>query len=206
MILVLDNYDSFVHNVARHLREAGAGRVVVVRSDAIEPSGIRAMSPSHLVVSPGPGAPRDAGVSVRAVRELGEEIPVLGICLGHQAVAEAFGARVVRARHPLHGRATRVRHGGAGILAGLPSPFPAGLYHSLEVEPGSIPPSLEVVAWGEAGEVMALRHRTRPVWGLQFHPESILTPAGPEILRRFLDLGGLPPPTVATRAGAERGR
>jgi para-aminobenzoate synthetase component II len=202
MILVLDNYDSFVHNVARQLREVGAPRVRVVRSDALDVAGIRSLRPSHLVISPGPRAPGDAGVSVRAVRALAGELPILGICLGHQAVAEAFGARIVRARRPLHGAATPVHHDGSGILAGLPRPFLAGRYHSLAVDRTSLPPELVVTARSDDGEVMALRHSELPVWGLQFHPESILTPVGDRIFRGFLALEGMGGTLLATSRAA----
>jgi anthranilate synthase/aminodeoxychorismate synthase-like glutamine amidotransferase len=193
MILVLDNYDSFVHNVARYLREAGESGVEVVRSDAVSVDEIRGLAPSHLVISPGPCTPAEAGVSVAAIRELGSQIPTLGICLGHQALAVAYGGRVVRAERPLHGRGSPVFHGGDGVFAGLPSPFMAGRYHSLIVDPGTLPPQLEVTARDEAGAIMGLRHRLHPVWGVQFHPESVLTPAGRRILETFLELGRAAP-------------
>lgn len=191
MILVLDNYDSFVHNVARTLRELGASggkgeEVRVVRSDALSVRELLELDLAHLVISPGPGTPASAGVSVAAVRALGERVPVLGICLGHQVVAAAYGARVVRARHPLHGRSSKVHHRGEGILAGFSRPFDAGRYHSLVVDPGSLPDALEVTAVSDEGEIMALRHRRVPVFGVQFHPESVLTPEGSRVLANFL--------------------
>lgn len=191
MILVLDNYDSFVHNVARILRELGAPggkdeEVRVVRSDALSVAELLELDFSHLVISPGPGTPASAGVSVAAVRALGGRVPVLGVCLGHQVVAAACGARVVRARLPLHGRSSKVHHRGEGILAGLSRPFDAGRYHSLVVDRGSLPEALEVTAVSDEGEIMALRHRRVPVFGVQFHPESVLTPDGSRVLANFL--------------------
>jgi anthranilate synthase/aminodeoxychorismate synthase-like glutamine amidotransferase len=187
-VLVLDNYDSFVHNVARYLRELGA-EVEVGRNDAFGVEEVGARSPTHLVLSPGPCTPDDAGISVEVVRSLGERIPTLGICLGHQAVGRAYGARLVPSPTPTHGRATLIHHRGEGILAGLPDPFPGGRYHSLSVDRDGLPGELEVTAWTEAGEVMAIRHRTHPVWGVQFHPESILTEGGHRLLGAFLEMG-----------------
>lgn len=191
MILILDNYDSFVHNVARGLRELGA-EVSVVRSDRLTVAEVLAKRPTHVVISPGPGRPEDAGISLELVRKLRGEVPVLGICLGHQVVAEAYGARVIESPTPRHGSASRIEHRGVGLLAGLPSPFEAGRYHSLGVDARSLPPELEAVAWIDGGEVMALRHRSHPVWGVQFHPESILTPAGPRIFRHFVEMSAVP--------------
>jgi anthranilate synthase/aminodeoxychorismate synthase-like glutamine amidotransferase len=185
MILLLDNYDSFVYNVARSLRELG-GRVEVVRSDALTLEDALAAGFSHLVISPGPGTPADAGVSLALVRALRGRIPVLGICLGHQVIAEAYGGRVVSSSEPVHGRATPIVHTGEGIFAGLPSPFLAGRYHSLAVDSSTLPPPLRAVAWSPGGEIMALRAEDAPVWGVQFHPESILTPAGETLLASFL--------------------
>jgi anthranilate synthase/aminodeoxychorismate synthase-like glutamine amidotransferase len=185
MILLLDNYDSFVYNVARAMRELGR-RVEVVRSDALTVEEALAAKPSHLVISPGPGAPADAGISVELVRAARGRVPVLGICLGHQVIAEAYGGRVVRSGEPVHGRATPIEHQGEGIFAGLPSPFFAGRYHSLTVDSSSLPNSLRTVAWTPNGQIMALRDRFAPVWGVQFHPESILTPLGDALLASFL--------------------
>jgi anthranilate synthase/aminodeoxychorismate synthase-like glutamine amidotransferase len=204
-ILLLDNYDSFVHNVARALRELGA-RVDVMRSDALSVDEAIARDPSHLVISPGPGEPADAGVSVPLVRRLQGRVPVLGICLGHQAIAEAYGGRVISSPAPMHGRASSIVHRGQGILSGLPSPFPAARYHSLSVEEASLPSALEAVAWTADGELMAVRDRMAPVWGLQFHPESILTPVGDRILEAFLRLEApAPDPAgLATQAAGRR--
>jgi anthranilate synthase/aminodeoxychorismate synthase-like glutamine amidotransferase len=190
-VLVLDNYDSFVHNVARYLRELGR-EVEVLRNDALSVDEIVERAPSHVVLSPGPCTPDEAGVSVALVRELGGRIPLLGVCLGHQAVARAYGGRLVRSPSPTHGRASAVHHGGQGILAGLPNPFAGGRYHSLSVDPEGIPSDLEVTAWTEAGEVMAIRHRKHPVWGVQFHPESVLTQGGHRLLGAFLELETAP--------------
>jgi anthranilate synthase/aminodeoxychorismate synthase-like glutamine amidotransferase len=187
-VLVLDNYDSFVHNVARYLRELGAD-VEVGRNDAFTVEEVGATAPTHLVLSPGPCTPDEAGISVELVRAMGGSIPTLGICLGHQAVARAYGARLVPSPAPTHGRATPIRHGGDGILRGLPDPFSGGRYHSLSVDRDGLPEVLEVTAWTEEGEVMAIRHREHPVWGIQFHPESILTEGGHRLLGAFLEMG-----------------
>jgi anthranilate synthase/aminodeoxychorismate synthase-like glutamine amidotransferase len=187
MILVLDNYDSFVHNVARYLRELGA-EVEVGRNDAFTVEEVEARDPTHLVLSPGPCTPDDAGISVELVRALGGRIPTLGICLGHQAVARAYGARLVPSPSPTHGRASPIHHRGEGILSGLPDPFDGGRYHSLSVDREALPAALEVTAWTDHGEVMAIRHREHPVWGVQFHPESILTEGGHRLLGAFLEL------------------
>ena len=187
MILLLDNYDSFVHNIARSMRELRAV-VEVVRSDQLTVDDAVACDPSHLVVSPGPGTPVDAGISVALIRALGGKVPVLGICLGHQAVAMAYGGAIIPSPDPAHGVTRDIHHGDVGILRGVPSPFQAGLYHSLSVDP-SLPETLEGLAWTESGELMALGHRTHPVWGVQFHPESILTREGTTILANFLEVG-----------------
>jgi anthranilate synthase component 2 len=191
MILLLDNYDSFVHNLARYLRELGE-EVEVRRNDRVTVEEVRALAPTHLVISPGPCTPAEAGVCNRLLRELGAEIPVLGVCLGHQCVGAAFGAQVVRARRPMHGKTSRIRHDGEGLFTGLPDPLTATRYHSLVVERSSLPDELEVIAWTEeedGGEVMGLRHRGRPVWGVQFHPEAVLTEHGHALLANFLALG-----------------
>jgi anthranilate synthase/aminodeoxychorismate synthase-like glutamine amidotransferase len=187
MILLLDNYDSFVHNLARYVRELG-GTTEVRRSDALTEEAIRAMAPSHIVVSPGPRTPREAGISNAVVAELGARVPILGVCLGHQCVAAALGGRVVHAERPRHGKTSPIRHSGDGLFAGLSNPFDATRYHSLIVTREGLPESLEVVAVTPDDEIMALRHRTWPVWGVQFHPESVLTQHGHALLRNFLAL------------------
>jgi para-aminobenzoate synthetase component II len=188
MILVLDNYDSFVFNVARYLARAGA-EVVVRRNDALSLSDIRDLAPEALVISPGPCAPAQAGVSLEAVRELSGTLPILGVCLGHQVIGEAFGGVVERAGVPMHGRASQVTHEGTGLFAGLSSPAPCGRYHSLIVR---ATPEMERHLVADArsaeGEIMGLRHLDHPTYGIQFHPESVLTPDGDRMLRNFLDL------------------
>lgn len=202
MILLLDNYDSFVHNVAHVLRESGA-RVEVHRSDSLGVDEAESLGPSHVVVSPGPCTPAEEGISVQLVRRLAGRIPVLGICLGHQAIAVAYGAEIVPSPDPAHGRAAAIHHRSAGILSGLPSPFPGGLYHSLSVSVQSLPAELVPEAWTGDGEIMALRHQSQPVWGVQFHPESILTPGGEKIFRRFLALEA-PAPAARELSGPAR--
>ena len=186
MILLIDNYDSFTYNLA-HLFGALGVEVKVLRNDEIDVDEAERLAPSHLVVSPGPGRPADAGVSVDIVRRLGPTTPTLGVCLGHQAIVEAFGGEVGYARELLHGKASPVKHDGTGLFTDLPEPFDAGRYHSLAAT--RLPDVLEPTAYAEDGEVMAVRHRTLPVVGVQFHPESVLTPEGPTLARNFL--GGL---------------
>jgi anthranilate synthase/aminodeoxychorismate synthase-like glutamine amidotransferase len=187
VILLIDNYDSFVHNLARYVRELGE-ETLVKRNDAISVAGIAALRPEAIIVSPGPCTPREAGVSNAAIAALGATIPILGVCLGHQCLAEALGGRVVRAARPRHGKTSPIHHDGSGLFAGIPSPFDATRYHSLIVERASLPESLEVVATTPDDEIMALRHRAWPVWGVQFHPESVLTQHGHALLRNFLAL------------------
>jgi anthranilate synthase/aminodeoxychorismate synthase-like glutamine amidotransferase len=185
MILVIDNYDSFVHNLARYLRELGwATRVV--RNDGMALDDIAALKPSHIVISPGPCTPNEAGISVATVRRFGPSIPILGVCLGHQSIGQAFGGRVVRARRPMHGKTSLIRHRSAGIFAGLPNPLRATRYHSLVVAKEDLPDELEITAESEEGEIMALAHRRYPIVGLQFHPEAVLTEHGYDLLRNFL--------------------
>jgi anthranilate synthase/aminodeoxychorismate synthase-like glutamine amidotransferase len=191
VILLIDNYDSFVFNLARYFRRLGHD-ALVVRNDAIDVAGVRSLGPAAVVLSPGPCAPRQAGCSLEMVRQLHAEVPMLGVCLGHQAIGEALGGRIVRAPDPVHGRTSRIHHDGQGIFAGLPSPLDVCRYHSLVVEAGSVPDGLEVSARDEQGLVMALRHRQLPVVGVQFHPESILTEHGFSMLAGFLRLAGLP--------------
>ena len=189
MILVIDNYDSFTYNLVQYLGELGAD-VVVHRNDAIEVDEIGAMAPSAIVLSPGPCAPAQAGVTVDTIRQWGASIPMLGVCLGHQAIGEAYGGRVVRARKVMHGKTSRVEHDGSGVFRGLDSPIEVMRYHSLVVEPSSLPKELEVVARAQDDptEIHAVRHRRHPVHGVQFHPESVMTPDGKQILRNFLEL------------------
>ncbi len=190
MILLIDNYDSFVFNLARYLVLLGH-ETLVVRNDALQPAELRTLRPAALVLSPGPCGPEEAGCCMELVRMYYQQIPMLGVCLGHQTIAAALGGRVVRAPAPMHGRASEVYHCGQGIFAGLASPLLAGRYHSLAVEEASLPACLECTARTADGVVMALAHRTLPVVGVQFHPESILTPLGPWLLAAFLRLAGL---------------
>jgi anthranilate synthase/aminodeoxychorismate synthase-like glutamine amidotransferase len=191
MLLIIDNYDSFVFNLARYLACLGH-ETLVLRNDALQPADVRALRPEALVLSPGPCGPEQAGCSLELVRTYYQSLPILGVCLGHQTIARALGGRVVRAPQPMHGRSSRVYHQGKGIFAGLPNPLTAGRYHSLVVEEASLPDCLEATAHTEEGVVMALAHRSLPVVGVQFHPESILTPEGPRLLAAFLRLAGLP--------------
>ncbi len=185
MIVLVDNYDSFVHNLARYLRELGWA-TEVVRNDARSVEEVAALDPAAVVISPGPCTPDDAGISVPLVRRLAGEVPVLGICLGHQCIGRAFGGRVVRARRPMHGKASPIRHDGRAEFAGMPDPLVATRYHSLVVAHDGLPEELEASAWSEEGEIMALRHREHRVVGLQFHPESILTERGHDLLEAVL--------------------
>ncbi len=185
MILLLDNYDSFVYNLARYVRELGE-TPVVHRHDAVTVEQVAAMAPSHIIISPGPCSPAEAGISTDVVRRLGERVPILGVCLGHQCIGAAYGGEIVRAGRPMHGKTSLVHHRGAGIFRGLPSPFRATRYHSLVIAPASVPPDLEVLASSEDGEIMAVRHRRHPVIGLQFHPESVLTEHGYRLIDHFL--------------------
>src|ERR1700734_836445 len=184
-VLVLDNYDSFVYNLVQELGELGASPVVF-RNDAIDVAGIRAEQPDAVLISPGPGRPEDGGVSVAAIRELGGEVPLLGVCLGHQCIGEVFGGSIVAAPHLMHGKTSEIHHDGQGIFSGLPNPFIATRYHSLVVRSESVPAELEVTATSTDGVVMGLRHRTLRVEGVQFHPESVLTVSGPALLANFL--------------------
>jgi anthranilate synthase/aminodeoxychorismate synthase-like glutamine amidotransferase len=184
VILLVDNYDSFTFNLAHLFGELGA-EVVVYRNDAIDPDTAEGLSLSHVVISPGPGRPRDAGATLELVRRLAGRVPILGVCLGHQAVVEAFGGEIGPAKRLVHGKASPVRHDGRGIFAGLPDEFEAGRYHSLAAT--SVPDCFDVSATCGEGEVMAVRHRNLPVDGVQFHPESVLTEVGPQIARNFLN-------------------
>ena len=187
MIAVIDNYDSFVFNLVQALGAMGQ-EIRVFRNDAIDVDGLRALRPKALVLSPGPGRPEDAGVTIAAISQLSSTIPTLGVCLGHQAIASAFGGLVVRAEELRHGKASAVEHDGEGVFAGLPSPFAAGRYHSLVAQRSTLPPELRVTAWTKEGVVMAVRHAERPLFGVQFHPESVLTPEGSKLLANFIRL------------------
>ena len=187
MLLVIDNYDSFTYNLVQYLGELGA-EVEVRRNDAVTVDEVGRMAPAAIVLSPGPCAPAQAGVTVDVIRAWGGRIPTLGVCLGHQAIGEAYGGRVVRASRAVHGKASRVTHDGSDLFAGLPNPLEVGRYHSLIVERKSLPAALRVTATAEGNpnEIHALQHTEHPVWGVQFHPESVLTPHGKRILKNFL--------------------
>jgi anthranilate synthase component 2 len=185
MILLLDNYDSFTYNLFQYLAELGA-EVVVRRNDELTVGAVAELAPEKIVISPGPCTPAEAGISVPLIRELGGHVPILGVCLGHQAVGAAYGGAVVRAPTVMHGKLSDIHHGEAGVFAGLPRPFKATRYHSLIVRRADLPSCLEVTAWTEDGLIMGLRHRELPVQGVQFHPESIMTEDGKALLRNFL--------------------
>jgi anthranilate synthase component 2 len=189
VILVLDNYDSFTYNLVQYLGELGE-RPLVHRNDAITVDDIGTIRPRAIVISPGPKTPIEAGITVALIKRWGAEIPILGVCLGHQAIGEAYGGHVIRAKRVMHGKRSRVVHDGGGIFAGVESPLDVMRYHSLIVDPASLPPELEVIARAtdDPDEIHAVRHRTHPVWGVQFHPESILTTSGRQILANFLSL------------------
>jgi anthranilate synthase/aminodeoxychorismate synthase-like glutamine amidotransferase len=202
MLLVLDNYDSFTYNLVQYLGELGA-ELAVYRNDAITVEAVEALGPAGLVVSPGPGTPREAGITLALIRRCAGRLPILGVCLGHQAIGEVFGGVVERAPVPVHGKTAWVQHDGRGVFAGLPSPFEATRYHSLVVRRQGLPACLEVSAESDDGLVMGLRHRELPVEGVQFHPESILTGSGKALLGNFL--ARLAPP-APVGAGAAAGR
>jgi len=185
MILIIDNYDSFVYNLAQYIGELG-WQPLVYRNDGITLEEIESLSPSHIVISPGPGTPLVAGISNDVVRRFAGKVPILGVCLGHQCIGHVYGGLIVRAV-PMHGKTSLIYHDGHTIYEGLPSPFEAGRYHSLAIKPGTLPPYLRVSAWTEAGDIMGVRHRDFVVEGVQFHPESILTDVGHDVLRRFLN-------------------
>lgn len=187
MVLMIDNYDSFTYNLVQYLSEIGA-EVQVYRNDAITLEAIARLNPSHIVLSPGPCTPNEAGICLDLIARFAGEIPILGVCLGHQAIAQTFGGRVVRAARLMHGKTSPIHHDGRTIFRGIPSPFTATRYHSLIVAPEGLPPVLTVSAWTAEGEIMGLRHRELPVEGVQFHPESILTEHGKELLQNFLRL------------------
>jgi anthranilate synthase component 2 len=191
VILMIDNYDSFTYNLVQELAEVGDTPIEVVRNDASTVSGLLALKPDAIVISPGPGVPEDAGVTMELVRTA-VDLPLLGICLGHQALAAVHGGRVVRASAPVHGKTSPVHHGGSGLFEGLPDPFEATRYHSLVVERDSLPDGLAVTAWTADGTIMGLEDRARPHFGVQFHPESYLCHHGRHLLANFLQLAGLP--------------
>jgi anthranilate synthase component 2 len=191
MILMIDNYDSFTYNLVQYLGELGA-EVKTVRNDEITVAGIRELEPDGIVISPGPCTPDDAGISLQVVAELGGSIPVLGVCLGHQCIGQVYGGQVVRAGRVMHGKTSMIHHRGQGVFAGLPQPFEATRYHSLVLKKDTVPDCLEVTAWtenpdGGIEEIMGVRHKTLPVEGVQFHPESIMTKVGHDLLRNFID-------------------
>ena len=191
MLLMLDNYDSFTYNLVQYLGELGAD-VHVYRNDAVTLQQIEAMRPERIVISPGPCTPNEAGISLEIIRQLGGRIPILGVCLGHQAIGQAYGGKVVHAGRVMHGKTSSIHHTGTGVFSGLPNPYQATRYHSLVVDKASLPDCLEVTAWtrnadGSIEEIMGLRHKTLPVEGVQFHPESILTEHGHALLRNFLE-------------------
>ena len=189
MILMIDNYDSFTFNIVQYLGQMGE-EVKVYRNDAINIEEIKALKPSAIFLSPGPCTPAEAGITVDVVREFYKDLPMMGICLGHQSIGHAFGAKVVRAERIMHGKVSPVKHDGKTIFAGLPNPFPAGRYHSLIVVRETLPSFLEISAETDEGEIMGIRHKDYPVEGIQFHPESVLTPQGKRILRNFLKYTG----------------
>jgi anthranilate synthase/aminodeoxychorismate synthase-like glutamine amidotransferase len=187
MLLLIDNYDSFTYNLAQYFGELGC-ELVIKRNDETTLDEMAALAPQHVCISPGPCTPREAGISKDIVLRFGSKIPILGVCLGHQCIAEAYGGKIVRASTLMHGKSSTIRHNGRGLFTDLPVSFEAGRYHSLVVERSSFPPCLEIIAESEDGEIMALRHRELPVYGVQFHPESVLTRDGKKILARFLGL------------------
>jgi anthranilate synthase component 2 len=196
MILMIDNYDSFTYNLVQYLGELGA-EVVVRRNDEITTDGIAALAPSHLMISPGPCTPNEAGVSMQVIRRFAGQIPILGVCLGHQCIGQVYGGQVVRARAVMHGKTSAIHHSATGVFSALPSPYEATRYHSLVVDAATLPAELEVTAWtaqadGSVDEIMGLRHRSLPIEGVQFHPESILTAHGHDLLKNFLSMRRTP--------------
>lgn len=185
MIILIDNYDSFIYNIARYVSELGYP-VSVFRNDAITLAQIKKRSPQAIIISPGPGFPKDAGISIAIVKKFGETIPILGICLGHQAIAEAYGGKIIQAIEPMHGKSCFISHNQSGIFKNLENPMQVGRYHSLAIERETLPNTLEVISMSSDEEIMAIKHRTNPVYGVQFHPESILTPSGKALLKNFL--------------------
>jgi len=187
MLLMIDNYDSFTFNIVQYLRVLGE-EVVVYRNDKITLAEIEALAPQRLVVSPGPRTPNEAGISVAAIKHFAGKLPILGVCLGHQSIGQAYGGQIVRAERLMHGKTSPVFHDGRELYAGLPDPFDATRYHSLLIERASLPECLEITAWTAEEEIMGIRHRELPIWGMQFHPESILTVTGMDMLKNFLQM------------------
>ena len=187
MILMIDNYDSFTYNLVQYLGELGE-RLTVTRNDAITVQAVKRLSPSSIVISPGPGRPSDAGISNELIKVFAGKIPILGVCLGHQCIGEVFGGDIVRAKRPMHGKTSKIHHESKGVFHHLPNPFEATRYHSLIVKRETLPKTLEITAWTEDREIMGLRHREFPIYGVQFHPESILTSSGKDLLKNFLSL------------------
>ncbi len=185
MLLMIDNYDSFTYNLVQYLGELGED-VRVYRNDQITVEGIAELAPAHIVISPGPCTPNEAGVTVETIQRLGARIPILGVCLGHQGIGQAYGGKIVHAKSIMHGKTSMIHHTGEGVFRGLPSPFEATRYHSLVIERASMPPCLTITAWTDDGEIMGVRHKEFAVEGVQFHPESILTEHGHALLRNFL--------------------
>ena len=196
MLLVIDNYDSFTYNLVQYLGELGQ-EVRVVRNDEIPAAAIAGIAPSHIVVSPGPCTPNEAGISLETIKLYAGKIPILGVCLGHQSIGQAYGGKVVHAEALMHGKTSAIHHNGKGVFAGLKNPFTATRYHSLSVRKETLPDVLEVTAWTDDGEIMGVQHKSRPVFGVQFHPESIATECGHELLGNFLDVAGVRPLAAA---------
>ena len=195
MLLMIDNYDSFTYNLVQYLGELGQ-EVVVRRNDEITLEGIAALAPAYIVISPGPCTPNEAGVSVPLIRRFAGQVPILGVCLGHQSIGQAFGGKIVHAKRLMHGKTSRIHHTDAGVFRGLPNPFEATRYHSLVIERASLPECLQVTAHTDDQEIMGVRHKTLPVEGVQFHPESILTQHGHDLLRNFLARRETPQPAL----------
>jgi len=189
MVVMIDNYDSFTYNLVQYLGELKA-KICVFRNDRIGLEEIERLKPSHIVISPGPGRPENAGISCEVVRVFGQQIPILGVCLGHQAIGYVFGGRIVGAKRLMHGKTSLIHHCGSSLYQGLINPFPATRYHSLVVEKSTLPRCLKIEAWSEDGEIMGLRHQSYPIFGVQFHPESILTTEGKKLLANFLKIAG----------------
>jgi anthranilate synthase component 2 len=201
MILVVDNYDSFTYNLVHYLNELGAA-THVRRNDALSADAALALQPAGILLSPGPCTPNEAGICLELLEKAPADLPIFGVCLGHQAMGQAFGGRVIRAKEVMHGKTSPIHHTDSGVFAGMPNPFTATRYHSLAVERESLPAELEVTAWTEDGEIMGLAHRTRPIHGVQFHPESIATEGGHALLANFLDLAGVRRPNASSMSAA----